>query len=47
MATWIITGFFLHGAAGNLASKSRLERLVMTPVALALCGLTVAVALPA
>ena len=47
VATWIITGFFLLGAAGNLASKSRLERLVMTPVALALCGLTVAVALPA
>jgi len=45
VATWVIAGFFLLGAAGNLASKSRPERLVMTPVALALCGLTVVVAL--
>ena len=47
VATWVIAGFFLLGAAGNLASKSRPERLVMTPVALALCGLTVVVALQA
>src|SRR4051812_37726114 len=46
-ATWVIAGLFLLGAAGNLASKSRSERLVMTPVALALCGLTVVVALQA
>lgn len=44
LATWVIAGFFLLGAAGNLASRSRPERVVMTPVALALCGLTAVVA---
>ena len=45
VATWAIAGFFLLGAAGNLASKSRSERIVMTPFAALLCALTVAVAL--
>lgn len=45
VATWVNAGFFLLGAAGNLASRSRPERLVMTPVAVVLCGLTVLVAL--
>ncbi|MEO7059526.1 MAG: hypothetical protein ABI083_07400 [Lapillicoccus sp.] len=44
VATWVIVGFLLLGVAGNLASKSRSERLVMTPIALVLCALTVAVA---
>jgi hypothetical protein len=46
VATWVIAGFFLLGAAGNLASRSRPERLVMTPIAVVLCGLTVLVAVP-
>jgi hypothetical protein len=45
VAVWVIAGFFLLGAAGNLASKSRSERLVMTPLGVVLCALTVAVAL--
>ena len=45
VAVWVIAGFFLLGAAGNLASKSPSERLVMTPVGVVLCALTVAVAL--
>ena len=44
VATWVIAGYFLLGAAGNLASRSRPERLVMTPVAVALCSLTATVA---
>lgn len=44
VATWVIAGFFLLGAAGNLASRSRSERFVMTPVAVLLCALTVLVA---
>ena len=42
--TWVIAGYFLLGALGNLASRSRSERVVMTPLAVALCGLTAAVA---
>ena len=45
VAVWVIAGFFLLGAAGNLASKSGSERLVMTPLSVVLCALTVAVAL--
>ncbi len=44
IAMWVIAGFLLLGSAGNLASRSRSERLVMTPVALVLCALTVVVA---
>ena len=44
VAAWVIAGFFLLGAAGNLASRSRPERFVMTPVAVLLCALTVVVA---
>jgi hypothetical protein len=43
--TWVIAGFFLLGTAGNLASRSRSERFVMSPVAALLCALTVVVAL--
>jgi hypothetical protein len=42
--TWAIAGCFLLGAAANLASRSRSERVLMTPLAVALCGLTAAVA---
>jgi hypothetical protein len=45
VTTWVIAGFFGLGAAGNLASRSRSERFVMTPVAVLLCVLTVVVAL--
>ena len=45
VATWVIAGFLLLGTAGNLASRSRSERLVMTPVALVLCALVVIVAI--
>ena len=45
VVTWVVAGFFLLGTAGNLVSRSLPERLVMTPVAFALCALTVAVAI--
>ncbi|WP_460968271.1 hypothetical protein [Pedococcus soli] len=44
VVTWVIAGFFLLGAVGNLVSRSRSERFVMTPVAVLLCALTVVVA---
>jgi len=34
--TWVLTGYFALGTAMNAVSRSRPERLVMTPVALAL-----------
>lgn len=45
VATWVIAGLFLLGTAGNLASRSRPERFVMSPAAALLCALTVVVAL--
>ena len=45
VVTWLVAGFFLLGTAGNLVSRSLPERLVMTPVAFALCALTVVVAI--
>ena len=45
VATRVIAGFLVLGTAGNLASRSRSERLVMTPVALVLCALVVVVAI--
>ena len=44
VAAWVVAGFFLLGAAGNLASRSRPERVVMTPVTVLLVALTVVVA---
>jgi hypothetical protein len=44
VAIWVIAGYFLLGAAGNLASRSRSERLVMAPLSVVLCALTVVVA---
>jgi hypothetical protein len=35
---WVLTGYFALGVAMNAASRSRPERLVMTPVALVLAG---------
>jgi hypothetical protein len=46
-AAWVLAGYFLLGVAMNGASRSRDERRTMTPVALALCLLCVAVALGA
>lgn len=42
--TWIVVGLFALGAVMNLASRSAPERLVMTPVALALATLAFIVA---
>lgn len=44
VATWIFSGFFVLNTLGNLASKSRTERYVMTPITvlLAACFLVVA-----
>lgn len=44
-ACWIIAGFLTLGVLGNLASRSRPERLVMTPIAAILAGCAVCVAL--
>lgn len=46
-AAWVLAGYFLLGVGMNAASRSRDERRVMTPVALALCLLCVAVAVGA
>lgn len=44
VAAWVFGGYFCLNTLGNLASKSKLERAVMTPVALvmAICFLLVA-----
>jgi len=44
-AAWGLAGYFLVGVALNAASRSRDERRVMTPVAVALCLLCLVVAL--
>lgn len=41
---WAAAGLFLLGTAGNLASPSRHERLVMAPVAGVLCALCTLIA---
>ncbi len=45
MASWVVAGFLGLGVLANLASRSRPERLVMTPLAAALCLCAVLVAL--
>lgn len=45
VATWILFGYFTLGILANLASRSRMERLVMTPTCLVLALLTLVVAL--
>lgn len=42
---WVITGYFIIGIAMNAISRSKPERMVMTPVALALAVLFLAVAM--
>lgn len=44
-ATWILFGYFVLGILANLASRSRAERLTMTPVCVALALLTLVLAL--
>jgi len=43
--TWIVTGYLVIGIGLNMASRSRAERAVMTPVAAVLAGLSLMVAL--
>lgn len=43
-ASWIVAGFLGLGVLANLASTSRPERLVMTPVAAILCACAIVVA---
>jgi hypothetical protein len=45
VATWVLAAYFLVGIPLNLASRSRPERLVMTPVVAVLGVLTAVVAL--
>ncbi|MGY1751425.1 hypothetical protein [Modestobacter sp. SYSU DS0511] len=42
---WVLTGYFTLGVLMNAASRSRPERLVMTPVALALAVVCLVLAL--
>ena len=42
---WVLAGYFVLGVAMNAASPSRPERLVMTPVAMALAVVCVVLAL--
>ena len=44
-AIWVLTGYFAVGVALNAASRSRPERMVMTPVALVLAVCCLALAL--
>jgi hypothetical protein len=45
VATWVIFGFFVLSILVNAISRSRLERLTMTPVATALALATLNIAL--
>lgn len=45
VAVWVLTGYFVLGVALNAVSRSRPERLVMTPVAALLAGCCLVVAL--
>jgi hypothetical protein len=44
-ATWVIVAYLLLGAGLNLASRSKPERAVMSPVTAVLCALYAVVAL--
>ena len=44
IAAWVVAGYFLLGIGMNLASRSKPERAVMSPLVALLCGLTVVVA---
>lgn len=43
-AAWVVTSYFLLAVGANLASRSKPERAVMTPVAAVLCALCCVVA---
>jgi hypothetical protein len=43
-AAWVVVGYFFVGIGINLASRSKSERAVMTPIVAVLCGLCVVVA---
>ncbi|KHL10582.1 hypothetical protein CLV56_2003 [Mumia flava] len=43
--TWVIAGYLAIGTIMNAASRSRAERVVMTPVSTLLCAASVVVAL--
>jgi len=45
VAIWVLAGYFALGVVMNAVSRSRPERLVMTPVALVLTGLCAVLAL--
>ena len=45
VVVWVLTGYFALGVVVNAASRSRPERLVMTPVCLVLAGCCLVVAL--
>jgi hypothetical protein len=45
LATWVFTGFFALNTLGNLASRSRIERAVMTPATLLLVACFIVVAM--
>ncbi|MCW2699982.1 MAG: conserved rane protein of unknown function [Blastococcus sp.] len=45
VAIWVLTAYFVLGVAMNAVSRSQPERLVMTPVVLALAALCLALAL--
>ena len=45
VALWVLTGYFVLGIVLNGISRSRPERLVMTPVCLVLAGCCLVVAL--
>ena len=44
IAAWVVAGYFFLGIAMNLASRSKPERMVMSPLSAVLCGLCVVVA---
>lgn len=44
-ALWVLTGYFALGVLANLASRSRAERAVMTPVAAVLLACCLVIAL--
>jgi hypothetical protein len=45
VALWVLTGYFVLGVAMNVASRSRPERLVMTPTVLTLAVVCLVLAL--
>ena len=45
VAVWVLVGYFALGVVMNAVSRSRPERLVMTPAALALAGACAVLAL--